>query len=92
MDSNTVIGLLALLQTGMYIGEIKFVFRNIYLNCLKKVYFVFDIEIKNSSVDYKVKCYAYIQVHYKVKTTLSSSVMIKMTFTRFLDNFLIVYD
>lgn len=56
------------------------------------MYFVFDIEIKNSSVDYKVKCYVCIEVHYEVKTILSSSLMIKMTLTRFLDHFLIVYD
>lgn len=53
---------------------------------------MFDIEIKNSGVDYKVKFYAYIPVHYEVKTILSSSLMIKMTLTRFLDHFLIVYD
>lgn len=78
-DFNRVIGLLALLQIDIYIGKIKFVFRNIYLRCLKKIYFVFDIEIKNSSVDYKVKFYAYIQVHYEAKQILSSSLMIKMT-------------
>lgn len=56
------------------------------------MYFVFDIDIKNSSVDYQVKFYACIQVHYEVKTILSSSLMIKMTLTRFLYNFIIVYD
>lgn len=56
------------------------------------MYFMFDIDIKNSSVDYQVKFYACIQVHYEVKTILSSSLMIKMTLTRFLYNFIIVYD
>lgn len=64
-DFNIVIGLLALLQTGMYIGKSN-LFSEIYIwNAWKKIYFMFDIEIKNSSVDYKVKFYAYIPVHYE---------------------------
>jgi len=54
--------------------------------------FVFDVENKNASVDYKVKFYAYIQVLCEVKTILSRSLMTKITLTRFLDHFLIVYD
>lgn len=32
---------------------------------LKNIYFVFDIETRNSKVGYKVKCHACIQVCYE---------------------------
>lgn len=86
-DFNAVIGPMFLLQTGLYIKQIKFVFRNKYVKHVKEMHFVFAIWIKKSSVDYKVK-FMFI-----INTIVSSSLTIrKETLTEFLDCFLIVYD
>lgn len=41
------------------------VFGNIYLRYLKKIYFVFKTETRNSRLVYKVKCRAYFYDFYE---------------------------